>query len=153
VKEKKNKFSAALESYLENIQSIQKKYGAVRVTDLAEMMECKRSSVTSALRRLAKLKFINYEIYRPVTLTPLGESAVRKMHTRHKVLADFFQNVLLFPPEIADVEACRLEHRIPHRILDRLSEIMNYLNLPNQRQSLNALKKGFGRFLEQKNNK
>ena len=46
--------SLALESYLEAIADIQNEQGAVSPSVLAEKMGCKRSSVTSALQRLAE---------------------------------------------------------------------------------------------------
>ncbi|MFZ2958146.1 MAG: metal-dependent transcriptional regulator [Candidatus Ozemobacteraceae bacterium] len=123
----KNSLSTALESYLEEIKTLQEQYGAVRVTDLAKRMKRRLPSVTSALRRLSQFGLINYETYRPVTLSPLGEATVRKLDGRHRVLADFFLTVLALSEEIADEEACRLEHRVSPAILRRLSRFMEFL--------------------------
>lgn len=119
--------SATLEAYLENIQNLQRKYGAVRVTDLAQKMGCRMPTVTSALRRLSKLNLINYETYRPVTLTNSGETFVRKLSGKHRVLADFFKTILVLPDDIAESEACRLEHKTSGIILKRLGYFMEFV--------------------------
>ncbi|HEY9069936.1 MAG TPA: metal-dependent transcriptional regulator [Candidatus Ozemobacteraceae bacterium] len=142
--------SSTLESYLEQIHELQRKYGAVRVTDLASAMGCTTPSATNALRRLAKLELINYETYRPVTLTKLGESAIRRLDSRHRVLADFFLNVLELPGEFAEEEACRLEHRVSPATVTRLAEFMEFLHegagdAPLVRQQLE-----FSKFRERK---
>ncbi|MBF0502715.1 MAG: metal-dependent transcriptional regulator [Candidatus Riflebacteria bacterium] len=126
-KKQLNELSTALESYLEEIKSLQEKYGAVRVTDLAERMSRRLPSVTSALRRLSQLELINYESYRPVTLTQTGEAAVRRLDGRHRILADFFLTLLALPEDLAEEEACKLEHRISPAVLRRLGRFMEFV--------------------------
>lgn len=142
--------STTLESYLEHIHELQRKYGAVRSTDLATAMGCSTPSATNALRRLVKLELINYEAYRPVTLTKLGESMIRRLNSRHRVLADFFLNVLELPESFADEEACRLEHRVSPATITRLGEYMEYLRETVGEKVLQRRKQEFARFREKK---
>lgn len=145
----KKKISATLESYLESIKSLQRKYGAVRVTDLAERMGCKMPSVTSALRRLVKIGLINYETYRPVTLTRDGEKTVQELNSRHRILADFFKTVLGLDPEFSEAEACRLEHRISPEILHRLETLMAFIRSdPDQEKQMAEFCRNFQHFAD-----
>jgi DtxR family Mn-dependent transcriptional regulator len=127
VKNGKPSLSTTLESYLELISELQEKYGAVRVTDLAQKMGCKTPTATSALRRLSRLELIHYEAYRPVTLTDTGKATIRKLSLRHRILADFLAGVLALPADFADEEACRLEHRVSPRMLTRLAQYLEFL--------------------------
>lgn len=140
--------STTLETYLEAIAELQDRYGAVRVTDLAERMGCRRPTATSALLRLSKLNLIRYESYRPVTLTPEGEAAVRRLDGRHRVLADFLMSILAMPEEAAESEACQLEHRVSREVLRRLGLFMVFVrSQPVLRKDLETLHSSFSEFL------
>ncbi len=123
--------SLALESYLEAIADIQNEQGAVSPSVLAEKMGCKRSSVTSALQRLAENGLINYHTYRPVTLSPKGKEVIESLNRYHKILANFFENVLGLDEEFSQKEACRLEHQISPQTIERISEYVEFLDKPD----------------------
>jgi DtxR family transcriptional regulator, Mn-dependent transcriptional regulator len=140
--------SSTLESYLEEIFDLEREFGAVRATDLAQRMGCKVPSATNALRRLAKLNLINYQTYRPVTLTPAGHEAIRLMSRDHRVLADFLAEVLDFPSKQANEEACRLEHRISEVIVQRLKHLLAFFRRsPESLADLKLHRRDFHRFL------
>lgn len=148
MKKPKGGLSGTLESYLELIHELQTRYGAVRVTDLADRMGCKTPSATSALRRLAHLGLINYEAYRPVTLTRDGKAAIRRMSAGHRILADLFTTVLGLPAELAEPEACALEHRISPTLLARIGTFMDFLHGPPGGTELrDALQERFAKYL------
>lgn len=141
--------SGTLESYLEEVATLQKQYGAVRITDLAERMGCRLPTATSAVRRLHKLALVNYEAYRPITLTPSGEATVRQLAQRHRLLEDFFLNLLLLPASVAEQEACRLEHRIPTRILRRLRIFLDFFrSRPDLLKAWDGQESSFQHFLK-----
>ncbi len=124
----KERVSGALESYLEQIDELQREFGAVRTSDIAERMGCKRSSVTSALQRLSEKGLINYKAYRPVTLTIEGEKTIRALNRYHRTLADFLTKILAFEEEFAQHEACRLEHRISASTIERMQAYLDFEN-------------------------
>jgi len=123
--------SLALESYLEAIADIQNEQGAVSPSVLAEKMGCKRSSVTSALQRLAENGLINYHTYRPVTLSPKGKEVIESLDKYHKTLANFFENILGLEEEFSQKEACRLEHQISPKTIERIAEYVDFLDKPD----------------------
>ena len=122
--------SLALESYLEAIADIQETDGAVSPSVLAEKMGCKRSSVTSALQRLAENGLINYHTYRPVTLTPKGKEVIESLDRYHEILKNFFQNILGFDEEFSQKEACKLEHQMSPEIIERIEAYGKFLDKP-----------------------
>ncbi|MGM0598542.1 MAG: metal-dependent transcriptional regulator [Candidatus Rifleibacteriota bacterium] len=142
-----NRLSMSLESYLETIADLQAKFGAVRTSDLAEKMGCKRSSVTNALRKLSQKGLINYQAYRPVTLTRSGQNAIKKLTMYHRTIEDFLKNLLIFSEDFASKEACKLEHNLSRETIVRLKKLMKFLRLDTT-QNLDKIKKAFSIYLE-----
>lgn len=120
--------SLALESYLEAIADLQKEYGAATPSELADKMGCKRSSVTSALQRLAENGLINYHSYRPVTLTNKGLGVISSLDRYHKILEDFLKDILALDDDFAKKEACKLEHQISPVTIERIKQYMDFLD-------------------------
>ena len=141
------RLSMSLESYLETIADLQTKFGAVRTSDLAEKMGCKRSSVTNALRKLSAKGLINYQAYRPVTLTKSGHIAISKLTMYHRIIEDFLKNILALSEDFASEEACRLEHNLSRETIERLKVFMEFMR-SNQNLDLDKIKKAFSIYLE-----
>lgn len=146
----KNRVSGALESYLEQIADLQEEFGAVRTSDIAERMGCKRSSVTSALQRLSEKGLINYQSYRPVTLTDEGKRTISALSRYHGILADFLHNVLAFPEDFAQTEACRLEHRVSQCTIERMRDFMEFMAGEKPETRLSNINERFAHFLKNK---
>ena len=145
-----DKITGALESYLEHIAELQDEFGAVRTSDLAKRMGCKLPSVTSALQRLAEKGLINYKSYRPVTLTEAGKQTILRLNRYHGILADFLQNMLAFPEKFSQEEACRLEHRVSFKTLERMELLLKFFRDGNNK-NLKLHKKEFKEFLKDLN--
>jgi len=118
--------SASLEDYLEAIHHIVASNGAARAKDIATAMKVKNASVTQALRSLAEKKLVNYAPYEVITLTPQGQLIANDVIQRHEVLEKFLSQVLGLPHEVADENACLMEHSISRPILNRLIQFVEY---------------------------
>ncbi|OPZ26568.1 MAG: Transcriptional regulator MntR [Lentisphaerae bacterium ADurb.BinA184] len=112
--------TASLEDYLEAILRIERSKRAARAKDIADALHVHSSSVTGALRALARRRLVNYAPYDLVTLTPGGRRRAADVAWRHEVLRGFLVNVLNLDDGVADTGACRLEHAIPPEVLRRL---------------------------------
>jgi DtxR family Mn-dependent transcriptional regulator len=146
----KERVSGALESYLEQIAELQQQFGAVRTSDIAQRMGCKRSSVTSALQRLSEKGLIHYQSYRPVTLTDEGKRTISTLSRFHGILEDFLKNVLAFPAEFAQQEACRLEHRVSQCTIERMHDYMEFLRTSKKADNKKESAPDFCGFLKNK---
>lgn len=122
------RLSASLEDYLETIHHIVEEKQVARAKEIAARLKVSRSSVTEAFRSLSQKGLINYAPYEVITLTPAGTKAARDVIRRHRALKDFFLRVLAVDEELAEEGACRIEHTAPRPIIDRLSQLMNYLD-------------------------
>ena len=54
------------------------------------------------------------------------ESIALDVVRRHETLRDFFTKVLGLSPDVADAEACRMEHATSPAVLDRLVKFVEY---------------------------
>lgn len=61
--------SKAQEEYLKTIYILKKQNGNIRVTDIANKMNCTKPSVNKAINNLTDNGFLNYESYGTIELT------------------------------------------------------------------------------------
>lgn len=120
--------SASLEDYLEAIYHIIEEKQAAKAKDIAVKLAVNSSSVTGALKALAKRELVNYAPYDLITLTPAGEDAAKEVIKRHKALYNFFVSVLSVDESEAEETACKLEHEIPPSILRRLIAFVKFVD-------------------------
>jgi len=119
--------SATMEDYLEAIYDLHRTEAVIRVKDIANTMEVKMPSVTSALHTLKDAGYIRHEKYGHVELTPEGHTLAEGIHRRHITLVEFLTDILQLEPESADAEACQLEHGLSRRTLHRLMGLMEFI--------------------------
>ncbi len=125
---KNGELSENLEDYLEVILDLEKTQKVARAKDIAERLDIQRGSVTGGLKSLEKKGLINYEPYSFITLKPKGNAIAKEITRRHRVLCDFFSNVLQVDAETADATACRIEHAIDAVTMERLVHFIDYIH-------------------------
>src|SRR5512143_2334664 len=89
--------SSPLEDYLETIYLLVQEHGFARVKDIARARDVKAATVSIALRKLAELDLVRYERREYIALSAEGEEAGRRVFSRHRILARFFEEVLGMP--------------------------------------------------------
>jgi DtxR family Mn-dependent transcriptional regulator len=119
--------SPNLEDYLETIFLLESEQKSARAKDIAENLKVQRASVTGALQSLAQKGLIHYQPYSSVTLTPEGFRLGSKIVHRHKVLYNFLSHFLQLPEEVAEANACRMEHFIDDQTLERLIKFAKFV--------------------------
>ncbi len=125
---KKNvELSENMEDYLEVILDLEKTQKVARAKDIAARLNIQRGSVTGGLKNLEKKGLINYEPYSFITLTPKGNLIAKEITRRHRILSDFFSNVLQVDANTADATACRMEHAIDALTMERLVRFIDYI--------------------------
>ena len=116
------KLSRSQEDYLEEIYVQVLKNGFAKVTDISEALKVKKASVTSALIQLSSKGLINYSPYSSVTLTSEGDKIPKKILKKHKVLCEFFGEILKLD-NAAEI-ACAVEHLISDKNLDKINKFV-----------------------------
>ena len=119
--------SPRMEDYLEVILDIEQEESVPRVKDIAERMGVSKPTVTAALKTLKEAGLVRHESYGYVELTSTGRDAGVNVQRRHKLLSDFFINVLGIDPQKADEDACSAEHHISDTTLDKLTQFIEFL--------------------------
>ena len=100
------------ENYLETILVLTKKNGSVRSIDVAEAMNFTKASVSRAMSILKRDNYIIMEADGNITLTKEGLKKASAVWDRHTTLTRFINEILGVPVDIAEKDACRIEHII-----------------------------------------
>lgn len=104
---------------MEAILILEQKRGYVRSSDVAEQMNVTKPSVTNATRLLKEGGFLTMDGDKRIHLTELGREIARLIYERHCILTEglIYLGVL---PEIAEQDACRIEHDISRETFEKL---------------------------------
>ena len=121
----KKPVSATMEDYLEAILEIGKDKRVVRVKDIAKRMDVKMPTVSNMLKALKEKGFVDYEKYEYIELTKNGEGVGKKVQRRHRALLKFLTEILRIDFEIANGEACKVEHVLSTTTLARLAAFVD----------------------------
>jgi len=119
--------SKSVEDYLEAIYNLVAEDGIAKTGDISRSLNVRPPSVTEMLQRLAKEEFVTYEKYGGARLTAKGERLAKTIKRRHDVLVDFL-NFIGVGDEVAEEDACRIEHDLNPRTVDRLQKFLRSLD-------------------------
>ena len=119
-----HKLSMAGEDYLEAIYRItidngEEGTGSVRSVDVAEQLHVSKASVSKALGLLKDAGMVTQPRYGRAELTPEGVVYARRVWRSHRVLRTFLEGELGVNHEVADEEACLLEHYLSEDTINR----------------------------------
>lgn len=100
------------ENYLEMILILTQKNGSVRSIDIADAMGFTKASVSRAMSILKRDDYIIMEPDGAIRLTKEGRKKATAVYDRHVTLTRFINEKLGVDEEIAEKDACRIEHII-----------------------------------------
>ena len=106
------------ENYLETILVLTQRNGSVRSIDVANEMNFTKPSVSRAMSILKKENLITMETDGRLLLTEEGLQKATAILERHTILTRYINEVLGVPEEIAEKDACRIEHIISPETFD-----------------------------------
>ncbi|MDA0322036.1 MAG: metal-dependent transcriptional regulator [Verrucomicrobia bacterium] len=114
------------EMYIKAIYVLGEKHKVARVKDIAKYLGVTKSSVSSALKHLAEKALILYDPYSYATLTKKGKSLAEELVNKYGVLSDFMTDILAVPEDLADENACRMEHVVDDFVMERLIQFLKF---------------------------
>ncbi len=100
------------ENYLETILVLHKRTGHVRSVDVAHELGYSKPSISRAMSILRKNGLIVFEHDGNIILTDSGKRVAEAIYERHRCIAQYLIHALNVPDDIADADACRIEHII-----------------------------------------
>ena len=118
----------AMQNYLETIyelatENMNAKSG-VRSSDIASKLNVSKASVNNAISVLVENGFVTNERYQDVYLTEEGIQTAELLCRRHEIIKELFTRVLGIEGDIADEDACAIEHVISGRAIQKMSEYL-----------------------------
>ena len=104
------------EMYIETIYLLKTKKDKLHAIDIANELGYAKSSVSRALNILKTKEYITIAQNGEIEFTEKGSSLAQEIYERHNVLTKFLKQIGL-PEEIAETDACRIEHVISKETL------------------------------------
>lgn len=116
----------ASEDYLEAIYLLAKKGGddSVRSVDVAEFLGVSKASVNKGVTQLKETAMVEQNRYGRIVLTAEGKAYAELVWRSHRALRTFLMSDLGVSEEIADKEACLMEHVLSE---DTMLRLIGYL--------------------------
>ena len=117
--------SKSLEEYLKNMYLLKKQKGNIRVTDIANKMNCTKPSVNKAINNLKEEKLVNYEAYGTIELTKEGEELAKKILEKYDIVYLFLKDVLGLEDDDAKNEAEKIKLAITDNTINKLAKYVH----------------------------
>lgn len=112
------------ENYLETILILRERNGTVRSIDIANELGYAKPSVSRAVKLLEKKGLIVMEHNGELVLTEKGLEMASAIYERHRIISEFFVDILGVDKISADMDACRIEHVISETSFNKIKEFI-----------------------------
>jgi DtxR family Mn-dependent transcriptional regulator len=120
-------YSTFEQEYVELIYSLQKNNPVARIKDIAQLRDVASPTVTVAVDRLRKAGLVEHEKSGYVTLTEEGLALAKRLERRHTLLLEFLNHVLGVEADIAELDACNIEHILHKKSIDSLEKFLEFI--------------------------
>lgn len=117
--------SKSSEEYLKTMYLLKKQSGNIRVTDIANKMNCTKPSVNKAIYNLKDNGLLNYESYGTIELTEEGENLAKKILEAYDIVYLFLKDVLNLEAEEAEKEAEKIKMAITDDTINKLAKYVH----------------------------
>ncbi len=117
--------SKALEEYLKTMYILKKQTGNIRVTDVANKMNCTKPSVNKALYNLKANGLVNYEAYGTIELTTEGENIAKKVLETYDIVFLFLKDVLNIDEVNSKKEAEKIKLAMSDNTINKLAKYVH----------------------------
>lgn len=112
----------ASENYLETIYILMLKSSRVRAVDVANELGYSKASVSNGIRVLKQEGYVINGEGTALELTEKGRFMAEKIFERHMVLTKFLEKYAQVSTEIAEKDACKIEHIISEEVFGGLKK-------------------------------
>lgn len=117
--------SKSLEEYLKTMYVLNKQNGNIRVTDIANKMNCTKAGVNKAINNLKENGLVNYESYGKIELTNEGENLAKKILEAYDIVYIFLKEVLNLEEQKAGQEAEKIKMAITDETINKLAKYVH----------------------------
>lgn len=119
--------SASVEDYVKAIHAHTEWHpGPITTTALATRLGVTAASASEMVRRLDERGLVVHRPYRPVELTPAGQTLAVAMIRRHRLLETWLATELGYGWDEVHDEAERLEHAVSDRLIEAMADRLGH---------------------------
>lgn len=119
-------FSQAEENYLKELLSLSLEQGHAPINLLSKRLNIKMPTANSMTKKMAEKELVNYESYKPISLTHKGKREAALILRRHRLTEMFLVEKMGFGWEEVHPIAEQIEHIKSLRFFEKMDEILNY---------------------------
>lgn len=112
------------EDYLETILRLQKRQGQVRSIDIANELDYSKPSISRAMKVLQEKGLVYMDEKKFIHLTDEGHEIAVKVYRRHLLIKEALETFLGLDAQLAERDACRIEHIISEEAVERIRELL-----------------------------
>ena len=127
------------QNYVETVYEISNEEGYTHVKDVATKLKKSMPSVSEAMRKLSRKGYVNYDVRKNISLSESGLEMAQELDKRHKILADFYSQILGCPISKAQRIACQVEHIVDTNFCSRMAGFASFLRA-KENENLNIIK-------------
>jgi Mn-dependent DtxR family transcriptional regulator len=132
------KLTAAMEDYLKTIYRMSHRSATIHVSAIAAEMGLSKASVCRATDFLSGKGLLSKSKYQGLSLTAEGCKQAAHLSQKNSIIQRFFCNILNVHPDIAEKDACSVEHCLS---FESFQSICDYLE-NHEQESLKARENG-----------
>lgn len=114
------------ENYLETILRLKEQNGAVRSVDIARELNFSKPSISRAMGILREDGYIFMDKDGYIELTEEGKTKAGEIYERHRLLTRFLEDVIGVSDEIAEKDACKMEHILSEETIEGIKKILKH---------------------------
>lgn len=141
---RKETLSATHQMYLKTLLRLSREHPVGRVKDLAQELGVTPGTVSTALTRLEEQRLIEREHYGGAQLTATGTAVAECVERRFEILRALLIDVFGVDKEVAEMDACMMEHAVSPMTLNRMSRFLDLLH-SGASFDMESLQRSFGR--------
>lgn len=119
-------YSQAEENYLKALLSLSMENGEASINMLSKRLEIKMPTVNSMTKKMADKKLVNYESYKPISLTKKGRKEAAMILRKHRLTEMFLVQKMGFGWEEVHPIAEQIEHIQSPRFFEKMDELLDY---------------------------
>lgn len=110
------------EEYLKTMYLLKKENNEIRVTDIANSLNCTKANVNKYVKQLSENNFITYETYGSIDLTEQGEKIAKKVLEAYDITYLFLKEVLHLNQAQAKEEAEKMKKALSDETINKLAK-------------------------------
>jgi len=118
--------SQAKENYLKSLYALANQKGEVSISKLSNLLKVSLPTVNSMMKNLKKQGLVNYDKYKPISLTEQGKKEAALVLRKHRLTEMYLVNEMGFGWEEVHEIAEQLEHTQSPLLFDRMDEILGF---------------------------